>query len=57
MDETIHYEYDYWFNNPINDEWDQGGENYYVNYFYKDLVFNLDIPKEGYILVLGKQLK
>ena len=53
MDETINYEYSYWFNNPVNDEWNQGGEEYYVNHFYKDLIFNLDIPKEGYIVVLG----
>jgi len=45
--------YDFWFNNPEFDEHDQFGEKYYVNNFYKDVTFNLDIPKEGYIVVFG----
>ncbi len=45
--------YDFWFNNPEFDEHDQFGEKYYVNNFYKDIVFNLDIPDNGYIVVMG----
>ena len=45
--------FDFWFNNNEFDEHDQFGSNYYVNAFYKDIVFNLDIPKEGYIVVAG----
>jgi len=45
--------YNFWFNNPEFDEHDQFGSNYYVNDFYKKIVFNLDIPKEGYIVVAG----
>ena len=45
--------YDFWFNNPEFDEHDQFGKKYYVNNFYKDIVFNLDIPDSGYIVVMG----
>ena len=52
--EITYYSYDYWFNNQEHDSWDQGGENYYVNTFYEKIVMELDdIPKEGYILILG----
>mgnify|MGYP005640056633 FL=1 len=52
--ETNYYKYDYWFNNSEHDCWDQGGQNYYVNKFYEDIIFKLDdIPSEGYIVVLG----
>jgi len=48
------YSYDYWFNNPEHDSWDQGGEKYYVNTFYENIIMKLDdIPKEGKILILG----
>lgn len=47
------YSYDYWFNNEEHNNWDQGGENYYVNRFYEEIIFKLDIPTEGKILVLG----
>lgn len=45
--------YKYWFENPEFDEHDQFGEKYYVNNFYTDIVFNLDIPENGYIVVMG----
>lgn len=52
--EIPYYSYDYWFNNTEHDSWDQGGENYYVNAFYENIVMKLDdIPKEGKILILG----
>ena len=52
-DDLKYYTKDFWFNNPVHDEWFQGGDNYYVNNFYKEIVFKLDIPKEGKIVVLG----
>ena len=53
-DEKKYYSYDYWFNNLEHDSWDQGGEKYYVNIFYENLIMKLnDIPKKGKILVLG----
>lgn len=52
-DERDKYSYDYWFNNPFHEEWSHGDENYYVNKFYEDIVSNLDLPEEGYIVVLG----
>lgn len=51
--ETNYYSYNYWFNNPEHDCWNQGGNDYYVNTFYEEIIFKLDIPKEGYIVVLG----
>ena len=52
--EKNYYSFDYWFNNPEHDSWDQGGENYYVNTFYENIIMQLDdIPKEGKILILG----
>ena len=45
--------YDFWFNNPEFDEHDQFGEKYYVNDFYKKIVFNLDVPDSGNIVVMG----
>ena len=51
--EEKHYTYDYWFKNEFHKTWHEGGEEYYVNQFYEDIVFNLDIPDEGYIVVLG----
>lgn len=48
------YSYDYWFNNSEHDNWDQGGEKYYVNHFYMNIVMKLkDIPKTGKIVILG----
>jgi len=55
-EEQDHYSYDYWFNNQQLKEWDNGDENYYVNYFYEDIVKKLDIPEAGYIVVLGTHL-
>ena len=52
--EKQYYSYDYWFNNKEHDSWDQGGEKYYVNTFYENIIMKLqDIPKEGKILILG----
>jgi hypothetical protein len=52
--ETPYYSYDFWFNNSEHDSWDQGGEKYYVNIFYENIIMKLeDIPKEGKILILG----
>ena len=52
--ETPYYSYDFWFNNSEHDSWDQGGEKYYVNTFYENIIMKLeDIPKEGKILILG----
>ena len=52
--ESIYYSYNYWFDNPEHDNWDQGGENYYVNTFYENIIMKLDdISKEGKILILG----
>lgn len=45
--------YDFWFNNSEFDEHDRFGEKYYVNDFYKKIVFNLDIPENGNIVVMG----
>lgn len=45
--------YDFWFNNSEFDEHDQFGSEYYVNDFYKNIVYNLDIPEDGYIVVAG----
>lgn len=53
-DESSYYDKNYWFDNPEHDCWDQGGENYYVNRFYEEIVFKMDdIPSYGYIVVLG----
>ena len=52
--ETLYYSFDYWFNNEEHDSWDQGGEKYYVNTFYENIIMKLNnIPKEGKILILG----
>ena len=54
LGEKHFYSYDYWFNNREHDNWDQGGEKYYVNTFYENMIMKLDdIPKEGKILILG----
>lgn len=54
VDESSYYDKEYWFNNKEHDCWDQGGEKYYVNKFYEDIIFKLDdIPDYGYIVVLG----
>lgn len=45
--------YEFWFENTEFDDHDQFGTDYYVNDFYKNIVFNLDIPDEGYIVVAG----
>ena len=52
--EEKYYTYNYWFNNEEEHKcWDNGGENYYGNHFYQEIIFKLDIPKSGYIVVLG----
>ena len=45
--------FDFWFNNSEFDEHDQFGSKYYVNDFYREIVSNLDIPKDGFIVVAG----
>ena len=35
-----------WFNKDEHKCWDNGGENYYVNKFYQEIIFKLNIPKE-----------
>ena len=54
--EKKNYSFDFWFNNPLHDNWAQGGEDYYCNRFYEEVIFNLDIPKEGYIVLLGTHM-
>ena len=44
--------YDFWYNNPKFDNLDQFKEKYYVNDFYKSVVFNLNIPS-GDVVVMG----
>jgi len=52
--EDSYYSKDYWFENPEkHDDVDNYGSDYYVNHIYKDIIFKLDIPDEGYIVVLG----
>lgn len=45
--------FEFWFENEEFDAHDQFGSDYYVNTFYKDIVPTLDIPQEGYIVVMG----
>ena len=45
--------YDFWFENKEFDDHDQFGSKYYVNDFYEQVVYNLDIPDDGYIVVAG----
>lgn len=45
--------YDFWFNNSEFDTHDQFGKEYYVNKFYEDIIPTLDIPSNGYIVVMG----
>ena len=52
-DNKKNYSYEYWFENEFHKSWHYGDENYYVNRFYEDIVFNLDIPDDGFIVVLG----
>ena len=44
--------YDFWYNNPKFNNLDQFKEKYYVNDFYKSIVFNLNIPRGG-VVVMG----
>ncbi len=53
-EEGDYYSFNYWFNNPEHDNWDQGGEKYYVNTFYENIIMKLnDIPENGKIVILG----
>ena len=47
------YSVDYWYNDSSHSAWDFGGEKYYVNTFYEEIIKKLDIPDNGKILVLG----
>ena len=52
--EENNYSYDFWFNNLVHDDWHQGGEQYYVNTFYENIIMKIkDIPKTGKIVILG----
>lgn len=53
MSEKDNYNYDFWFETDKFEPCGMGGEGYYVNRYYEDIVYNLDIPNEGYIVVLG----
>ena len=56
-EEQGNYSYNYWFNNPQLEEWDNGNENYYVNYFYDDVVKKLDIPEAHLCVSFDKLCK
>jgi hypothetical protein len=50
--------YELWFNKETSellDGWplNERDENYYVNKFYEEIIFDLPLPDEGKILVLG----
>ena len=47
------YSVDYWYNDSSHSAWDFGGEKYYVNTFYEEIIKKLDIPDNCKILVLG----
>ena len=53
--EEKYYDREYWFNNEEEHIGESNyGEEYYANKIFKNLIFKLtDIPKEGYIVVLG----
>lgn len=52
--ENSYYSKDYWFDNPEeHDDVDNYGPDYYVNHIYRDIIFKLNIPDEGFIVVLG----
>ena len=52
--EDSYYSKDYWFENPEeHNDVDNYGPVYYVNHIYKDIIFKLQIPDEGFIVVLG----
>ena len=54
--ESNKYSYEFWFKNPDDafmKSWNNGGEDYYVNFFYEDITTALALPTEGYIVVLG----
>ena len=55
-EESEYYSYNYWFEHPQLEEWGNGGEDCYINFFYEDVVKKLDIPEEGYIVSLGTHL-
>ena len=50
---TENYSADYWYNDESHKAWDFGGEKYYVNIFYQEIIMKLNIPKNGKLLVLG----
>ena len=52
MSKVSYTDEEYWFNNPIHNEMDNYGENYYANTIFKELVSKLKLPY-GYIIVLG----
>ena len=57
-EEVDFYSFNYWFNNKEHDNWNQGGEQYYVNKFYDKIITKInDIPSNGKINKLIKILK
>lgn len=54
MSKDFYQSYEYWFENQEQlSEVSNYDENYYVYKIYKDLVPSLNIPSDGYIVVLG----
>jgi len=53
MEHKEDYSFDFWFHDSSHENWDHGGEKYYVNTFYNKIIRKLDIPSEGKLLVLG----
>jgi hypothetical protein len=54
MKESNYYSEEFWFNNLKNHGIDSYDENYWSYVMFREIVIKLnDIPKEGYIVVLG----
>ena len=54
MKETDYYKKEYWYDNPEeHSDVANYGEEYYAYQIYEKMILDLDIPKEGYIVLLG----
>ena len=54
MIEADYYNKEYWYDNPEeHSDVDNYGENYYAYQIYEKMILNLDIPEEGYIVLMG----
>jgi|TARA_R110000824_G_scaffold25485_1_gene88790 hypothetical protein len=52
--EADYYNKEYWYDNPEeHSDVDNYGENYYAYQIYEKMILNLDIPEEGYIVLMG----